>query len=399
MNDQQRFLTWCAEGTLIRPDEARASLVDLACALADAAGAVTPSRVTPATRSIAERIGTPEHLVFVLIDGMGAALLDGLDPGTFLRTQRADTLTSVFPSTTASALTTMATGVWPASHSVLGWWVYFPDQAVSATILPFVERYSEAPLAEFGVTPELAFPVASMSPGFRSAPVTLLPERIAKSTYSRYHTGGTPVSGYKEVREGFDAVATRVTASAAPTFTYLYLPQLDALSHERGPDDAGVGRLLETLDGECARLRKQLPHNTRMVIAADHGQTPVLAEREFIVEYDDPLLDLLRCPPCGEPTVPMFHVTPGEAERFAEVFRARFGDVFALLSIDEAEELHLFGPAPISATARGRAGDFLAIAAEPAVLYHVPQHGPRVFQPGVHAGLTPREMLIPLVIA
>ncbi len=399
MQDLERFHQWCAEGTLIRPDAERRNLVDLARALAGIAGALNPTNATPGAGQIAEQIGMPDHLVFVLIDGMGKALFDLLPGDSFLRTNCAATLTSVFPSTTAAALTSLVTGTWPGTHSVLGWWVYFRAQTVCATILPFVERYSGGSLAGCGVTPELAFPRRSMLPDFRYAPLSLVPENINASTYSRYSGGGTSARGYSSVRDGFDSAVAHAKESAGPTYTYLYLPHLDSLLHRSGPEHTEVRRLIVDLDRECARLREHLPTGVRMVVSADHGHAALPPEQEFVLEDGDLLLDLLQCPPSCEPTVPTFHVIPGKSPQFADAFHERYGDMFALLSTEQVDQLQLFGPEPISATARARAGDFLAIAPKPTVLHYLPTGSKRGKQRSVHAGLTPQEMLIPLVVA
>jgi len=70
----------------------------------------------------------PQHIVFVLCDGMGNAVLNThLGPphtGTrsFLQTHNnRSKMQAVFPATTPAALTTLVTGVWPGQHGAPGW--------------------------------------------------------------------------------------------------------------------------------------------------------------------------------------------------------------------------------------------------------------------------------------
>jgi hypothetical protein len=92
--------------------------------------------------------------------------------------------------------------------------------------------------------------------------------------------------------------------------------------------------------------------------------------------------------------VPYFHVRDGCAVTFATRFRERFGERFALLTIDEAEESRLFGPGQLADPARARIGDYVGIALGGDVLLSKEMN----FR-GFHGALTPDEMRIPLIVA
>ncbi|MFC7136622.1 alkaline phosphatase family protein [Halobaculum litoreum] len=80
--------------------------------------------------------GEYSNVVVVLVDGLGwdryrarresVPLLDTLGAAG-----RASRLTSVYPSETAAAITTMHTGATPAEHGLLGWNVLFRDAGVT----------------------------------------------------------------------------------------------------------------------------------------------------------------------------------------------------------------------------------------------------------------------------
>ena len=78
--------------------------------------------------------------VFILIDGMGALVLNNLLPNSFLNSQVKDVATTVFPSTTSVVLTSLATGKYPATHSVNGWFSYVAKTNESIIPLPFINR-------------------------------------------------------------------------------------------------------------------------------------------------------------------------------------------------------------------------------------------------------------------
>lgn len=399
MSDSERLLGWFADGLLRRPGTEGPTLVDVARAVARLCGAGDISD-DPGVARMAERIGPAEHYVFVLVDGLGLNLIDRLPAEAFLRRQPALRLQTVFPSTTAAALTSLATGEWPGCHAVPGWWTYLPNHSLTATILPFVERYSERPLAELGVSIAEAFPVAPLAARFGRRARAFMPRSIAHSVYSTYARNGIPTTPYALFSEGVEGVLQMVRGTAPPTYSSLYTAVVDAAAHRGGLASEGLRGALDLVDRELARLAAGLSRDARLIVTADHGMIDVPESAKAILEPDDPLLASLIVPPTGEARVPMFHVRPGQHEAFAARFRDRFGDRFALLSIAEVEALGLFGPGALSPIARGRIGDFLALSAGPDILLYLGA-GPRGAETlrGYHAGLTAAEMEIPLILA
>ena len=127
-------------------------MVDLASALSVVGGAPQPEAISPGAKTIRERIGKPEHVVLVLVDGFGANLLERLADDSIFRSNVAMQLRTVFPSSTAPCLTSLATGLWPAAHGVPGWFMYLDNRQRSILMLPFVERGTEADARTLGVS-------------------------------------------------------------------------------------------------------------------------------------------------------------------------------------------------------------------------------------------------------
>jgi predicted AlkP superfamily pyrophosphatase or phosphodiesterase len=230
-------------------------------------------------------------------------------------------------------------------------------------------------------------------------PLSVLGSAIADSTFSTYARGGTARAGYRDVADAVQIVARHVRQAERPTLTYLYLPQFDAICHKEGTESPQALALLEGLEAHLRSLADEIAGRARIVITADHGLINTPPERTFILEHDDPIVSHLVCPPTGEPTMPYFHVKPGSETALVDSFMRRFGDAFVFLTPDEAEQMHVFGPGPLSPVTRRRLGNLIAIARQPAALYFRPRQGAFHLHAAVHAGLTPEEMLIPLILA
>jgi hypothetical protein len=398
MTDYERVTSWFSEGRLLRPRSGeQPDSVDLMKAIATRCGA-RGIPLSAKSQRVSEQIGAHDHIVFVIIDGLGLKLLKDLSHGrkSFLLDHVAAEMQAVYPSTTAVALTSLGTAAYPNQHGIPGWWVYLEELNVTTEILPFVERLSKKSLLEFGGRSDEIFKIPSVMPRFTHTPQIITRNFIVDSIYSRYWSGGTPSIGYERIVEGVDKLIQRIREAPLPAYTHLYLPQLDAICHLRGVDHDEVNKVFELIDGEMQRLKETVGSRARIVISADHGHVNRQTDRH--IHFGNPLLSFLKCPPSGEPTVPLFHLRAGQREAFAEMFRKDFGDLFALLSIDEVEALELLGPGKLSPDARRHFGDFIGVAPEPFTIHYIHPGIKPIIHRGVHAGLTPAEMQVPLIL-
>jgi hypothetical protein len=322
--------------------------------------------------------------------------LSGAKAG-FLMQNTHQELEAVFPSTTAVALTSLGTGVYPAEHSILGWWTWLEKFNLIAEVLPFVERFTKKPLPDFGVRSEDIFIAPSLLPRFGHKPLVVTRSFICNSVYSRYWSGGADSAGYERISEGVDIVLQRVAAAEQPSYTHLYLPQLDESCHHNGVNHENVHKVFTVLETEMERLHAQLKGRARLIISADHGHVNRLTDRH--ITAGDPITEHMKCPPVGEPTAPLFHIKEGQHDAFREKFASLFGDMFALLTIDEVESMRLLGPEKLGPATRRHFGDFMAIAPQANTIHYVNPPYKTVIHLGVHAGLTPGEMLVPLILA
>lgn len=393
MNDVARLQAYIDNGTLLHP-AGDACFVALAAAIGGIAGA--DPAMDAASSLIRDTIGNAEHLIFVLADGLGVNLLERYDEGAFLREHMVRELRTVYPSSTAPALTTLVSGAWPGAHGATGWWTYIPQVGRTITLLPYVDRYTQAPASDLGLRPVDVFPLAATIASSPRDVLAIMPKWIADSVYSRYVAAGRGIVPYGSLAEGIDAVITRVQRAARPTYTYVYTPLVDTTEHQHGPFSRETRRALAEVDREIAQLAQALGGRARIVLSADHGQMEGNHRTKIALTRGDPLTQLLAVPPSCEPRAPAFHCKDGRQAEFAAIFRDRFGDHFALLSLDEAQELRLFGPSVISHEARGRLGDFVGVALDDSVVLYEPT-AELMAMKGFHGGMSRDEMRIPLI--
>lgn len=398
--DVERVERWFRDGDLLHPfvGDAPPSTVDLARAIASIGGAPLSDDDDRAA-DLAERIGRDRPLLFVMVDGLGCVFDELARPGGLLSGAEGIQLRSVFPSTTAAALTTLATGAWPSQHGVPAWYTHFHRNDLTATILPFVERDSERRLQEFGVQPEDAFVHPSRMATISGSLRTYHPRNISDSEFTNYQRGEAETDPFDHLRDAVEAVVARLVDQKETGIHYLYLPMVDSAAHRDGPYAPATLRALEAVDEALTIIAEKVDGRARIAVSADHGELHVTAAEKGLFLPDDEIIDELHTPPHGEPRVPMFCVRSGREDAFAGQFRERWGRNWALLSLQEAEELQLFGPKPLSDLAAERIGSHIAVSASRHVLVYG-EAGNRVSAlNGFHAGMRSEEMEIPLLLA
>ena len=335
-SDRDRVEGWLAEGRLLRPIEPDGSgpptTVDLARAVSHVGGGRL-SADDDAAAALAERIGRDRPLLFILVDGLGDVFVDRMDPSTSLGSAERINLRSVFPSTTAAALTAVATGEWPATHAVPTWFTHLHRNDLTATILPFVERSSNTALQRFGITPNDAFPCPSLLAAMPGPLRTYHPRAISNSEFTTYGRGDWPTDPFDHLRDATAAVLQRIVTEGEGGVHYLYLPMVDSAAHRVGPTGRATGQALAAVDRTIGKIAQALDGRARIAISADHGAIGVGAHEKSLVLPDDAILDELHTPPHGEPRVPMFCVrrgSPGRVRRtLPRALGARLGAAVA----------------------------------------------------------------------
>ena len=400
MSDVDRLLAAFDSGELLRPSAEIPNIVDLANAVAGLGGGNGVTS-TPNARAIAENIGPAEHLVVVAADGLGMNIVRAMAPGSFLPGHVAQELLTVFPSSTPVVFTSFATGQWPSVHGVPSWHVYLSEIDAVATIIHFVRRSDEKSLSELGVDRAQAYPLPSRSWDHDREALSVVPEGILDSAFSTYSAAGGPQRGYQTLHEAINMTVERVSKADGPTYTFVYYPAVDMVTHQYGTEHENVAKVVAELDHELSRLRSSLPWNARLIVTADHGLLDSDGATTYEITPTDDLVQYLVREPWGVERCVQFEVKRGKESGFERAFRERFGDSFYLMKTEDVERLELYGPGPIGHLTRRRLGTHVAISSGPAVMAYFRPDGSDEGPPKVstHSGLAPDEMLVPLVIA
>lgn len=388
-----------AEGDLLRPRPEVRNLVDMSRAVGQLCG-VDGLHLSENARGITQSIGDADHIILALVDGLGMNLLERLPADSFLRRNLWEQMQTVFPSTTAVALTSLTTGEWPQDHAVTGWWTQLPALGSAATILSYTARSNNQDLLKRGIPPEVAFPVESLWKSMPRDARVIVPKAIANSVYSRYFSGGRETVGYESLANGVDLAVKHILESEGKTFTYLYSSRVDSEAHMYGMTRPQVQHALSEVEREIERLARLVGDKARIVVTADHGFLDAPPHKRHTLRVTRQLQPMFRLMPSGDARVMYLYTLEWARERVRRYFEQRFEQVFMVVDMEDAIKIQLFGPTEPTAETRERLGDLVVVSSGADVLeYNASRGSGRMLKlNGHHSGLTPDEMLIPLII-
>lgn len=375
----------------MRPDYAGGSLVNLVASLVASRGG-KPLHETVRNFSLP---ADATNVVLFIIDGLGDNYLARHGSGSELGRRRKCALTSVFPSTTASAITTSYTGRTPLEHGLTGWFTYFGEAGCVAALLPFRSRGDFVPLSARGVTPDRLFTAPSLFDALPVESVVVTHRDIINSEYNSVHCSGADRLAYSNADELVAQVEVAVKSSDERKFIYAYWPQYDQVCHRFGCESAQATREFEMIDGAFGTLLRNLAGtDTAVVATADHGFVDVAPEESL--ELPASMYSQLRFPLCGERRVVYCHVhAPGDfAMRAQDWLQDKAHVMPSRRLVDEG----WFGPGKPHPRFDERIGDVALVMRERYTVKDWVTGESRHLHIGNHGGTHEDEMLIPLIL-
>ncbi len=364
----------------VLPDYDGASLVNVVPSLLSLVGRGHPEGDRPAW--LPAPVTEARQIVLLVLDGLGWEQLQqrrALAPT--LAAAVGGPITSVAPSTTAAALTSLTTGLPPAAHGVLGYRVQLHGGIFNVLKwrLDGVDARQRVPSSSFQPHPPF--------PGAPGTPVVSKVE-FASTGFTAAHLGGAVLHGW-HTSSGMKVEIARVVASGAP-FVYAYYDGIDRVSHSSGLGEHYDAELT-SVDRMVADLLETLPPEAVLVVTADHGQVHVGRTIEVV---GGDLMDAVTLM-SGEGRFRWLHTRAGAAEDVAQAARAAYGHVAWVYTRDEVIEHGLLGGEPLPAVA-DRLGDVALVPFDDTAFLDPADTGEQRLV-GRHGSLTSAEMYVPLL--
>jgi hypothetical protein len=332
-------------------------------------------------------LGTPRNIVCLLVDGLGFGSLTRHDPD-WLRRGHTQPITSVLPTTTAVALTSLGTGVLPGTHGMIAASFVLPE--INDVLSPL--HWGSVPVPESVQVEPTVLETMSRS-GIACHSVG--PADYVQSGLTRAALRGPRYHGAREIPE-YVATVTSILSGESPSFTYVYWPELDRIGHARGVHHPEWRTGLARVGDLVAGLQGALGADDLLLVTSDHGMVECPPLRRL--RWDD--LAELRTgvrAVTGEPRCRLIYLEDGvDAEGMVKRWRDRLAPDFDIWGRVDFAESGLLGP--VEPFASERLGDLIVLATGDSMI-SCPDIDPRISSlPGQHGSWTDEERLIPLSV-
>ncbi len=375
------------------------------------------------------KVDSPDRIILIVLDGFGYREWENQASEGFVKamTTKGHTrpITTVFPSTTAAALTSLSTGLTPQEHGLPEWFVYFRELDMIIATLPF------SPMGDPGrdtlwrtTDPRILFKGETVYGKLAREGIpshSFVNRNIAATAYSTTSLKGSETNSYSSSSDLMAMVRRKVEATTSRAFFYVYWSYVDTIEHRFGPntDESTLEAAMISYSiqkGLVEKLDSAVAEKTLVIVTADHGQINVSPKATLYLNRYRKLVKNFersesgkRILPAGSPRDVFLHLGTNSDE-MKEYLEEKLEGLATVLSTEESIALGLFGIKKPRRNFRDRVGDLLILPhkkdtiwydhtrdAEPGRARRAPNGKFDLL--GHHGGLSEDEMKIPLAAA
>lgn len=365
----------------IRPDYAGGSIANvMGAVIGRLSGSVTADGAPMPW--LAEALDGVDSAVVLVLDGLGwSAVEEHRDQVPMLASMKGRSVTTVVPSTTGAALTSITTGLAPGRHGIVGY-----RMRVDGGILNVLRwKLSGRPTAPepVDIQPHAPF-------GGRRIPVVTRQE-FSNGGFTGAHMRGLLIHGWRTPSTLIEHC--RQLIERGEPVVYAYYDGVDQVAHTQGLLDRYFDAELGATDHLVTQLIHELPRRTALVVTSDHGQVHFGAEGWLAL---DPLAVFVN-EYAGDGRFRSLYALPGAFEDLLAAAREHFDNVAWVFTRDQLCDEGWLGLESPSRAVRRRVGDVVLAAREP-VAFIDPTHQRETGMLAGHGSVTPDEMIVPLLV-
>jgi len=329
----------------------------------------------------------------LVVDGLGAENLRAragharwLNHAWGARSLIAD---SGFPSTTASALASLTTGVGPGLHGIVGYTVRDP---ASGALINHLKEW--APHVD-PATWQRERTIFERAAGEGVASLALGETRFAGTDFTKAVWRGAQFQGVRGLAQQGQAMREFFDTHER-ALVYLYWPALDRTGHSQGVNSESWIHRLEELDSAVEALSGLLRSDEGLVVTADHGMLDVPSDNRLIISEGSPLLDHVVAWG-GEPRVPQMYLdSPDAVTEVQARWAEELGDRAHVVTRQHVVDEGWLGP--VAEGVIERFGDVTIAFTDNLVAYRESTASPAsLAMVGQHGSLSATEREIPVI--
>jgi predicted AlkP superfamily pyrophosphatase or phosphodiesterase len=326
-------------------------------------------------------LGEADQVVLLVVDGLGwDQLWDHAHVAPTIAGLDGRSITTVAPTTTATALTSIATGLTPGEHGVIGYRIVLGGEVVNML------RWTHD-----GADRRRSQPPSDIQryPAFLGETVPVVsPSELCATAFSEAHLRGARPVGFRATSSL--PIEIRHELAAGERFVYAYYGGVDRIAHERGFGEYYEAELRDA-DRLVGDILDLLPPGAALLVTSDHGQVSVGAN---IIVPSAELLSLVSMQ-SGEGRFRWFHARRGALDELVAAAEQELGSTGWIRTRQQLIDECWFGPT-VAPPVAARLGDVAVVAREP-VSYHDPDDSGPFELICRHGSMTSAEIRVPLL--
>jgi predicted AlkP superfamily pyrophosphatase or phosphodiesterase len=359
------------------------------------------------------KLDSCSQLVFFLVDGLGMNIINKSNYDGFFKflamSKKISTITSIFPSSTVPALSTIHTGLPPRSHGLLEWYLYFSE--INETITPFdckiVSKNKENTDKNSQKAKKLLTNIKTIYQDLAEKNVESIifyPQDYLNSYYSEMMMVGSKKNGYTDFGDLNKQLSTTINENKKRRYIFVYISSLDTLEHKYGPRSKEVKTHFEEIDDFFTNLSLKIDSDvvqkTGVIITADHGLIQTSPKKIIFLPKKNTnknltLLDGYSVLPSGNQRDLFLSIKNELINSFIEKFHLKKKLIVKLIDNNLLDTL--FGKFPNHPMLRSRIGNLLILPLKNNLICYRYLDKHSFSSLGKHGGLSRDEMLIPLI--
>ncbi len=325
------------------------------------------------------------QIAVLVVDGLGWLQMQRYESPDTLREMEGGWITSVAPTTTAAALTSLTTGLPPSVHGMVGYRMKVRQHDTDDVLNALRWRTESGGDARTQVRPREFQPAAPF--GDKSVPVVARAD-LCGTGFTAAHLYGSRHVSWK-VPSSIPVEVERLLKSGE-SLVYIYYDGVDRVAHAYGLGDHYEAEL-GYVDGLIAGILEVLPDGAALVVTADHGQVhmdgPAIEMDPTILE----MVDLIS----GEGRFRWLHCKGDVLPDLLEAAEYIYGDLAWVCSRTQIMDEAWMGQGMTAAVAE-RLGDIALVAREPVAFMDPADVGESRLK-ARHGSLTREEIMVPFV--
>lgn len=354
-----------------------------------------------------------QRIIIILMDGLGLTrfakwLENGRVPvwNQLLKSGTIAPITSISPSTTSAAMTTLWTGHSAAEHGVMGYEVWLKQYGIVSNMIsqsPMSFKSGQANLSQAGFDAESVLTVPKLGDYLTKNGVSTYSFQhysIANSGLSRTFMNNINIFPYANEAECWINMRELIEAKLhEKLYLWTYWSALDSLGHRYGPDDERVEVYFENFsrnleDNLLNRLSKEQKKGTLLIFTSDHGQVTTPKDPVYSLSNHPEFINCLHIKPTGESRFTYLHVKPGHENTLRDYIYKTWPNKYVVLESTKILNSGLLGKGIPHPDIQNRIGDLIMLAKDNNYLWWSDEENPLI---GRHGGLSEMDMVVPFV--